>query len=169
MSDLEIRLQQIYTMLQGQIMDDQHPLGQIFRKIGDLQGRVESDQVSNADQATLGEYQKQLEALDLDAETKSELTTALRQAAAEDAPAVSAASAASTGLNEQILTDLMNQFSHIQSAIMDRNMDPAAALAVIRPFYGDVSSIVERVAGSLNLNGNSILSSLQSMIRNQGF
>lgn len=166
MSDLEIRLQQIYTMLQGQIMDDQHPLGQIFRKIGDLQGRVESDQVSNADQATLGEYQKQLEALDLDAETKSELNTALRNASAENTPA---ASAASTGLNEQILSDLMNQLSHVQSVIMDRNVDPAAALAVIRPFYGDVSSIVQRVAGSLNLNGNSILSSLQSMIRNQGF
>lgn len=147
-------------------MDDQHPLGQIFRKIGDIQGRVESDQVSNADQATLNEYQKQLEALDLDAETRSELTTALHQAADQDVPT---ASAAPTVLNEQILSDLMNQLNHIQSVIMDRNVDPAAAMAVIRPFYGEASSIVKRVAGSLNLNEGSILSSLQSMIRSKGF
>lgn len=162
MSDLEIRLQQIMTMLQKSVMDEHHPLGRIFRTLGELQSNGEKIQDGGlSDQETLGQYQKQLAALDLDEGTKSELRSAFAEAANEGPGAPSA------GLNEQILTDLLNQLNHIQSLIRDPNVDPAAALAMIRPFYEEASSVIRNVAGSFNLNPNTILNSLQALLRNQ--
>lgn len=161
MSDLEVRLQQIMTLLQGQVMDENHPLGKIFRKLGEVQSNAESLRDGGADQETLGQYQQQIAALDLDEGTKSELRSVFAEAANDGG-----AGTPSAGLNEQILNDLMKQLSHIQSLIRDPNVDPAAALSMIRPFYEEVSAVVQNLAGSFNLNGSSLLASLQAILRN---
>ncbi|GIP55045.1 hypothetical protein [Paenibacillus vini] len=161
MSDLEVRLQQIMTLLQGQVMDENHPLGIIFRKLGEMQSNTESLREGGADQETLDQYKQQIAALDLDEETQSELRSVFAETAN------GGGTAPSSGLNEQILSDLMKQLSHIQSLIRDPNVDPAAALSMIRPFYEEASAVVQNLAGSFNLNGSSFLASLQAMLKNQ--
>lgn len=164
MNDLEIRLQQISTMLQGFVQDENHPVGRLFRILGELQSNTDAVQSSGGDSQSLAQFQQQMNALNLDDEQRRELNTALASAAREESASTSVAAA---GFSPQILNDLTNQLNHIHNLIKDPNVNPQTALAEIRPFYNQVNSVLTNFAGAFNLNGNALLGNLQNLLRNQ--
>lgn len=164
MNELETRLQQVTTMLQGYVGDENHPLGKLFRVLGELQTNTDAAQSSDATQPSVAQFQQQMAALNLDDEQRSELETALAAAASEEAAGTVPAAA---GFSPQILNDLVNQLNSIDKLIRDSNVNPQTALSEIRPFYDQLNSVLTNLAGSFNLNGNALLGNLQSMLKNQ--
>lgn len=163
MSDLEKSLQQLATTLQGFVLNDNHPVGKLFRILGELQVNMDASPNSTAEQQTLGQFQQQLQALDLDDEQKSELQNALASVAQEEA---AAASQPSNGGDLQVLNDLVKQVTHIHTLIKDPNVDPATALSTIRPFYEQFNTVFRNFNNSISVNGNTILHNLQNLLRN---
>ncbi len=164
MNDLETRLQQISTMLQGFVQNENHPVGKLFRTLGELQSNTDAVQSGGGDSQSLAQFQKQMAALNLDDEQRKELQTALASAAREESASTSPAAA---GLSPQILTDLTNQLNRIHNMIKDPNVNPQTALSEIRPFYDQLNSVLGNFAGAFNLNGNALLGNLQNLLRNQ--
>lgn len=164
MNELETRLQQISTMLQGYVGNENHPVGKLFRILGELQTNTDAVQSSGANQQSLAQFQQQLAALNLDDEQRSELQTALASAMREESGGNALAAA---GFSPQILNDLTSQLNNIHNLIRDPNVNPETALSAIRPFYNQLSSVLGNFAGSFNLNGNALLGNLQNLLRNQ--
>ncbi|WP_044481818.1 hypothetical protein [Paenibacillus antibioticophila] len=164
MNELETRLQQVATMLQGYVGDENHPLGKLFRVLGELQTNTDAAQGSGATEPSIAQFQQQMAALNLDDEQRSELQTALASAAREEAAGTVPAAA---GFSPQILNDLVAQLNSIDKLIRDPQVNPQTALSSIRPFYDQLNSVLTNVAGSFNLNGNALLGNLQTLLRNQ--
>lgn len=164
MNELETRLQQVTTMLQGYIGDEKHPLGKLFRALGELQTNTDAAQSSVAAEPSIAQFQQQMAALNLDDEQRSELQTALASAASEEAAGTAPAA---TGFSPQILNELLDQLNSIDRLIKDPQVNPQMALSSIRPFYDQLNSVLTNVAGSYNLNGNALLGNLQTLLKNQ--
>lgn len=163
MNELETRLQQITTMLQGYIGDENHPLGKLSRILGELQTNTDTVTSSEAAEPSIAQFQQQMNALNLDEEQRRELQTALSSEVHEEA----AAPPVVAGFSPQILNDLVNQLNSIDQLIRDPQVNPEMALSSIRPFYEQLSSVLVNVAGSFNLDGHALLGNLQNMLKNQ--
>lgn len=163
MNELETRLQQITTMLQGYIGDENHPLGKLSRILGELQTNTDTVTSSEAAEPSIAQFQQQMNALNLDEEQRRELQTALSSEVHEEA----AAPPVVAGFSPQILNDLVSQLNSIDQLIRDPQVNPEMALSSIRPFYEQLSSVLVNVAGSFNLDGHALLGNLQNMLKNQ--
>lgn len=164
MNELETRLQQITTMLQGYIGDENHPLGKLSRILGELQTNTDTVTSSEAVEPSIAQFQQQMNALNLDEEQRRELQTALSSEVHEEAIGTAPAAA---GFSPQILNDLVNQLNSIDQLIRDPQVNAELALSSIRPFYEQLNSVLVNVAGSFNLDGHALLGNLQNMLKNQ--
>ena len=154
MSDVEAKLAQFLEKVQGLALKDDNVVGQLLRKLGEVQAKVDTVESSNVDHASFNQLQAEMAALNLDEATKSELMNAIGQVD----------NVASKDSVSQFVEDIFGKLRNLQSSFTNPNVDVNTVIAELSRTFEQAKSQVQPHLSALNLNGSSVLTAVQKLI-----
>ncbi|MFF2910151.1 hypothetical protein [Paenibacillus sp. NPDC057934] len=158
MSDVEAKLAQFLEKAQALVLKDDNVVGQLLRKLGSVQSKVDTAASDNIDQASFNQLQDEMAALNLDEATKSELLSAIGKV---DGGAVNSVSAG------QFVDDVFGKLRNLQSSFNASNVDANGVVGELSRIFEQVKTQGKPFLGSLNLNGSNVLDTVQKLIGSQ--
>ncbi|MFC3749132.1 hypothetical protein [Paenibacillus sp. GCM10012306] len=157
MSDVEAKLAQFLEKAQNLALKDDNVVGQLLRKLGSVQSKVDTTASDSIDQASFNQLQSEMAALNLDEATKSELLNAIGKVD-------NGATSVSVG---QVVDDVFGKLRNLQTSFAGSNVDVNTVVGELSRIFEQTKSQVQPFLGSLNLNGSNLLDTVQKLIGSQ--
>lgn len=158
MSEVEAKLAQVFDKLQGLVLKDDNVVGQLLRKLGEVQSKVDTV-ADNSTDVSFSQLQDEMAALNLDEATKAELLNAIGT--------VDTAGAPSSDSISHFVEDVFAKLRNLQGLFTGSNVDVNAVTAELSKTFEQVKAHAQPVLGGLNLNGSDILATVQKLIGSQ--